>query len=1394
MYESRKYGEFFEIDEGYYPEINPDSIKDEKNKWQYTFPHADIVRLLKETEKSLSRGDTEKKGIWIEGAYGTGKSRIIWTMQNLFDCTEEEFDAYFDEYDNLKKEIDLRVRLKTLRQGKVLTAYRYATGDITSTQKLIFAVFESLTASLKKRGLKFDGAKTLRGKISAWLEESDANFNFFSELIKKPEYRMSESFQNPDAEIILMRLKNATEVSQLVEDILDLGEREGILAFRITMQDLKNWITEVIAENKLQAIIFFWDEFSKFFGNNRNNLDEFQSLAELSNSTPFYLVIATHESESLAGEGDKAFRIVFDRFKHQEITMPDNIAFELIGHAMKVKDAAKNDWESISAALRNRTAEPRQVVQEFAKIRDKKILENIIPIHPMAAILLKNISTYFASNQRSMFNFIKNNDKNVKAFQDFIATKSPEDGDLLTIDYLWNFFYESGTDERGSSVGRMNLKPSIATILDSYELNKNNLTPDERAVLKTVLLFQAIEQETRGDVEIFKPTAENLKLAFTGVDTIQEPVVVANDLVRKEILFKKPGAVDTYASMSLGGDHAEIERLKKTFAENCRTSNLVESQDFIGEIKITAAQKFRYIFTPVTADNFTITINRITNEKVTYKINAVVCFARNAEEQNKLRDLISKAILDARYNRLVFIDASSNTMNRDLFDKYIDNIAVGQYWQGKDNSLSNQMKLNAENCIKEWRNIFESGYYVYYSAIKDTDKREAISLQNSNSIAKELSKTVQVLFKYSFDHVNVTDTLFLSTNLAKLASSGVTETEFSMLKANQIKNIFGDLWQISAKYWEVYPNAELSKLKKEIDNLITTEIDKNVRIAFDDIFAYLLEVGFMPCNLYACLTGFLLKEYAEDPYRYSAGIDGNVGGAMNKDKLAECIGECIKQTMTPTRSYRPKYIEIMSQNQRYFMNFATEIFGVDENNSVEQSAQKLRNKMTNLNCPFWCYVDAADKQYESFLQLVAEIANSKKAEAISTLSERAGELLAKNPKTISAMKKYLTQEKGKEIFQNFVTNFEGGELLEVAKKIGADDVFSDCLRRVTSGDGIWLRDKEAAEEDFKKLLTDYKIVEASQAFGINVNSFGACMSKWQETCKWQIKIPADVVGGYYSALKNFFDLLKETVLRGDIPQGRREDFLNMLIENKDTIIFALGNSQTVLKEKYSALLEGLSDADIEEIYSMLHTNAFVESQGQYYKKLQDLKNKIMSDKITTKLQQKWREVFGNKNPREWSREYRTPIFILVPDKEVEKARRVFTTILSNSPTEADAKFALNYLEKPPAYFKDFTNQQKIEDAFKKKIIGEFVKFAKNNDEVRDELESKFQGDAYDWYKNVKVNEILAQWAKNKYYSGGVYDQVIEKVNKMSSEDAKKLLIDLLDKNYEVGLKLLTSES
>ena len=1393
-YEVNKYFEYFAIDESYYPEINESSIKDPKNKWQDTFPHSDIVVLLKMTERVLSRAD--KKGLWIEGSYGTGKSRIIWMMQNLLTCTEDEFDAYFDEYDNLRNEIDLRERLRAVRNGKVITACRYATGDITSTQKLIFAVFDSITFALKQSGCKFDGSKTLRGKIAAWLEKDRANLDMFRAKIQKPEYRMSATLANRSAEEIIERLKNPeAEVSQLVEDILKLGEREGILAFNIDMKELMEWIDEVIEENNLKALVFFWDEFSKFFNNNRNNLDEFQRLAELSNITPFYFVIATHESESLAGEGDQAFRIIHDRFNHKNITMPDNIAFELIGHALKVKDAVKNDWKYISAALKDRTAVPRKVVMEFAKIRDEKILTDILPIHPTAAILLKNLATYFASNQRSVFNFIKNNDPNVEAFQSFIATKSPENGDLLTIDYLWNFFYDSGTDGNGN-VGRMNLKQSIRTILDSYTLNKNNLDSDEQIVLKTVLLFQAIDQESRGDVDIFRPTEKNLELAFVGVDSMEEgrAVHIANELVRKEILFKKPGKIETFATMRLNGDMAKIEQLKKSVADNVRTAELVENSGLIEEIKLsfTQSQKARFLLYPATADNFTSIINRITNEGDDFRIKTVICFARNENEQNKIYGLLKEAVNGIRYNKLVIIDASSNLINREIFNRWVENSANEKYWRGKDNPLADKMKNNAADCLRDWKNSFENGFFVCYAAVKDNSERKGISCQGLNRIKEELIDNVRRLFPYSVDDANITETLFQAGQWKKFPEAGIKqESVGNLLKTSDIKIILGDLWQMSGKYWQVYPDLNISRLKIELDTLIKNEIEKNSRISFDEIIDYVLERGFMPLNIYGFLIGFLLKEYSADPYRYSAGIDGNQGGAMNLQKLAECIGESLKKSVAPVRGYRPKYLEIMSQNQRQFMDFAAKVFGVSEDVSVEHSAQKLRNKITNLGYPLWCYIDAAEEKYRDFLNLLIEIANSKQSVGISSLAENAGQFLINNPSAVQYLKEFLNAEKGREIFVNFLKNFEGGIIFDLAKKIGMNRIVEECQTRIAFGDAIWLQDKETATEEIQKFIVDLKIVFESQKFGIVGNSLNSCVRKWKEFCRLNLKIPADVIGNYYRSVKEFFEVLKEIVIRDELPQNKREFFLCQLLKNSETINVVIFDPIKILREKFSYQVGSLNENEVNDVYAKLSFTSFTDPQGHFVKNLNSLIQKIKDGKLKNELLDLWYNFAGKKSPREWSNMYRTPILAMVPKSEQSDAKKVFDTIMNNSPEEKDIKFATDYLRNYKPYLTALTDRQKIEEAFQKMIVGEeYDILLDNNEEVRNELESKFRGDAYQWYPNVRVNEIVKKFAENKYYNGGAYEKLTERVMKMSDEDAKKLLIDLLDKNYEVGLKLL----
>ena len=128
-------------------------------------------------------------------------------------------------------------------------------------------------------------------------------------------------------------------------------------------------------------------------------------------------------------------------------------------------------------------------MKQKARISDDE-LKKILPIHPYAALLLKHISSAFDSNQRSMFDFIKNDrGDEIKGFQWFIHQYGPMDENpLLTIDMLWDFFYEKGKEY---------LSQDIRSILDCYAFSADKI-PDKakQRVLKTVLLLQAISQRS----------------------------------------------------------------------------------------------------------------------------------------------------------------------------------------------------------------------------------------------------------------------------------------------------------------------------------------------------------------------------------------------------------------------------------------------------------------------------------------------------------------------------------------------------------------------------------------------------------------------------------------------------------------------------------------------------------------------------------------------------------------------------------------------------------------------------------------------------------------------------------------------------------------------------------
>lgn len=646
---------------------------------------------------------------------------------------------------------------------------------------------------------------------------------------------------------------------------------------------------------------------------------------------------------------------------------------------------------------------------------------------------------------------------------------------------------------------------------------------------------------------------------------------------------------------------------------------------------------------------------------------------------------------------------------------------------------------------------------------------------------------VQQLFEFSFDNVRIPDTLFASGYLKRLAEAGIKKEEYSMFKTGSAATIFGNIWMEDVEYWRTYPSLRLSRLKIELDAMIKNAIAANSRISFDDIINYLFQRGFMPVNIYAVIIGFLLKEYGAEPYRVSSGGDNNIGATMNIQKLAECIGESMK----PGKNHRPKYLEILSPNQKKFIAFVADILNLPEESSVERSANQLRTKLKSLRYPFWCYVALAKENHKDFLRLLTEIANLKQSISIAAMAEQAGQFLTDNPKSFLELKDLLTAESGQAFFSNFVRAFDNGTLIDTAKIIGVRDVVGECLRRADVGENFWRNDMEMEKENLQSLAVEFKIVALSRKFGVVKNSFSDCLKGWRELCQLKLKVPHDLLADYFPPLQNFFKLLHEIVQRGELSNEQRRFFLQFLTDNAVEIAEVMTNIIARVRREYSQL-PNLTAAEMEELFISMPRSSFTDLRSTYRKNLTDKANDILQKQNRRELLKLWRELSGTDSPREWSRLHRTPIMIMIPKEENQKAvADIFNCINSKATDTKTLKTAIEYLKRRPDYFAALKDSAQIESAFRATFIGEqYGVLLDDNDELRDELSASLTTDAHQWYPNIRATEIIADFAKKKYYDGGAYDKVSARVMRMSDSEAKQLLLRLLNKNYEVGLKLL----
>lgn len=1374
-----KYCEYFDINETYFPCIDESAINAGVD-WMATYPHETFIKLLKTTENML--GGATKRSIWIHGAYGTGKSQCAYALKKILEVPEAELSEYWNRYEPLKKEMTLLSKFNGHKEKKIITAFRYASGSIDSPQQLFLAVQESIKSALENSDVEYKGENTLKESVIDWIE-NPVHKTFVNSLLQQPEWQ--SLFAQSSADEIVNTLRKNSDVSSLMNNIFKMASKEGITALSLDAVKLRKWIKDIIEHNGIK-IVLIWDEFSDFFRLNKNSLGEFQNVVSMCEEMPFYLIVVTHPISSISSTDD-SWKIVQQRFDRIEIELPENIAFELIGHAFAVKNAARENWNKMISGLETSISASRNAVMKAANITNQTVIKRILPIHPMAALVLKNIAHAFQSNQRSMFDFIKtSHDEDVKAFQWFIKEKGPMDDEqpLLTIDLLWDFFYVKGKEY---------LSSDIKLILDTFP-QQTLLNEKEKKVLKTVLIMQAIDQRLSGTLPILKPTDQNLSYAFEGIRELDTGAKnIAKSLEAKGVLISTPigDGKKAYGAAVLAGDGAKIENYKRDIHSASTTYQLVhnEGDQLQSALGLTPALRLRYAVNTelgnlpvVTVQDFTKTMESLKHKGSSWHFLAVLALARDDDEAQNFRSLIKRTVANEEYKNIIIVDALSTPLGIEAFEQYVDYSAMAQYYQGNNNQQARDNARKAKDVLnRNWKDRIHDGqFYVYTFDNQDGEKANGAS-----GVHVILQTIVKTKFRYIYDFTkSLTETQLKLTQAKQVARHGIGGTDIKGLIAGCEKSVLGSVWNRDS-YWNVPELAEIPIVivKKAVDAIIERAFEESGQISINEICDFLTdEYGYSPCNLTAFIIGFLLKEYSSDPYR-CVNAEG-YPEQMTPEKMSEMIGNYISKG----RDTKPTFIVKMTQEEKSFYEVTEKAWGVPATkcSAPAQVCTLLNNRIRELGFPIWCLQEIDSGSYDVVKKYTALIQSEGKA--THNIAIEIGKIAMQRPSIVTSLQTLLTAEKCQEGMLEFLKHFEGGKLITLAKEIGADDLLLADVKKIFSikHSALWVN--ETGETEIRKLIVEYECIRQTNILlNVSCNAKEKAFIAWREELKF-IGFSCDALRTRRPSLEKVLSLLLKIMNRDDMLPEMMSSLLNELVQHHAEISDMLKNRQIVFNELYGSYLEGFTDIEKEEIRTSITTDLFTTSVTSSNQIVKTAAENYRKKQLKTQLFNKWFELTGTKNPRAWSAKYQTPILCLVDDTMYAEAKKAFTTLNNTIQSDSEINSAMAFLESETSFFEQIKNEQLRDERLMTSLVGEYSALVPNLQDIRRVLE-ELPIEVYDWYDSPLVKQTIRKLAQKEYYSGGS-DKAVSLIDEMSDAELKQRLKELVQSDIDLGVKII----
>ena len=1425
-----KYSEIIGLNEYFQPVYD---ITNEKGTyWKQFIPNEKFYNILSEVLTSLESSTVEhRKSIWLQGAYGTGKSHAVAVVKHLLWDYSEDIEDFIDGFTNTQ----IRERIRNFRKGyRVFPVVLKGASNITDNRTFALVVERAVKEALKQHDISISTPGDFE-KIVYQVRDNPASIDW-NDIIRghqelgmyvKDSQDLLNSLERQDITILLQ-----------LEDIFSSDMR---IHFALT--SVSRWLSDVAKElkekNKVDYLMLYWDEFTTVLELQKMSvlLDELQSIAELSTNNDVFLFVVSHRKPHQTSLAEKDIKRIRDRFQSLDYSMTPITTYHIIQAAIKKKN--KVEWEKIKNECLEKNPAIGTLINEIIGTEGttvKNSIKDLFPIHPYTAYLATFIARHMGSTERSIFSFLYDKEK---GFLKFIEEYPTEAGEFyLTADYLWDFFVESFERDNYEKLG---------SILDKHKLYVPKLEDEAGnhhvSIFKGILLLNSLHHVVKiseTDSGLVSPSIDNIHSMFLGTHHEEYVDGVLEFIDSKEIISKTPDDLFLVTTSALPEKEVEDEKekQKREYADITKILSTGQRKEVEGLFASSVLRETDVKLFWAGIDKHRLPTRMSTSFREGHSLNIGVFIGRTNQEILQIKNILNSIATEDEFKNIVFI-VVEDFLTKDTFDKFIEYKAravVSERHNFKDDKNTND--TYAEKVIDEWIYKIKSRYVEWYLENRNGKELaskfgDLINAEISGGVFRFGLETLDQLRWnapiWTFKAAKAVINTFLFADSRHDAENKTSKGQEKNLRGI-INNNRGGEYTVN-EHLEIKPDADenhpIVKMSAEIRNKIETNKNKG-SFHLGEALKFLSKP---PYGLYTNMVnmaamGFLMRPFVGRLY------EAGTGKPLEKEMMRYKIISLFNYWQKGTDSDKLE-VRFGTDEEKELINILKDVFELQDVDSLNNTRWGIRKWVNDVGCPLWtfkvsCDDDKTEKAIDDIVGLIRSIdkdINQKKIkESLDLIKDARYDLGL-----------LIKRGQAKGLFTKWLKDIEDVNISEEDVKTVVDFLSQNTQEDVASWDEEKVRAlvtkwelKRRTELDKKEGNTEmeHELVDIlKDVFKLqNVSGLTDTRSKvkeWVNDVKyplWAFKVSCDD-----NATKKGIDrivwLIKST--NSDIDQKELNESLNFLKDVHHNLALLIKREQA--KELFIRWLKdienvSISDEEVETVADFLNQNMQTEvaswDENKVRERVKDWrlekakelkKNKANAD-IENELVDILTDVFKLQNVsgltdtrskvKEWVNDVKYPLWafkVSCDDNATKKGIDRIVWLIKSTNSDIDQKElneSLNFLKDVHHNLALLIKREQAKELFIRwlKDIENVSISDEEVETVADFLNQNMQTEVASWDEN-EARGVVKDWRLKKKTEPEESDEQVRemkrKIRNYPSGRIKDLLIELVDIHPEL---------